>query len=91
MCVILDLMFLSFYCDYIVDEFAVFSFLQKKFSEIVNFRRPTEATENKRGIISAAIIFGGGVRPPKISNYFRQLCCWPPKIMAYFWLIFSSS
>jgi hypothetical protein len=37
MCVILELMFLSFYCDYIVDEIAVFAFLQF-FSEIVNFR-----------------------------------------------------
>jgi hypothetical protein len=48
-------MFLSFYCDYIVDEIAVFfAFFQKKFSENVNFLRPTEAAENKRILFSAA-------------------------------------
>jgi hypothetical protein len=30
LCVILYLMFLSFYCDYIVDEFAVFLHFFKK-------------------------------------------------------------
>jgi hypothetical protein len=29
-CAIVDLMFLSFYCDYIVDEFAVFCIFFKK-------------------------------------------------------------
>jgi hypothetical protein len=33
--------FLSFYCDYNVDEFCViFCIFQKKLSEIINFRRP---------------------------------------------------
>jgi hypothetical protein len=50
-------------------------FFKKQFSKIVNFWRQPEAAENKRGIISAAIIFGSDVWPPKISNYF--------------WLIFS--
>jgi hypothetical protein len=46
MCVILDLMFLSFYCYYIVDEIAVFCIFSNFFSEIVNFRRPNDAAEN---------------------------------------------
>jgi hypothetical protein len=30
-CAIVDLMFLSFYCDYIVDEFVFFAFFSKIF------------------------------------------------------------
>jgi hypothetical protein len=39
-CAIVDLMFLSFYCDYIVDEFAVIFEFFHFFSEIINFRWP---------------------------------------------------
>jgi hypothetical protein len=40
-CAIVDLMFLLFYYDYIVDEFAViFAIFSIFFSEISNFRRP---------------------------------------------------
>jgi hypothetical protein len=48
-CAIVDLMFLSFYCDYIVDEFAVIflHFFKLFFSEIINFWRPQWAAENK--------------------------------------------
>jgi hypothetical protein len=54
MCVILELMFLSFYCDYIVAKIAVFfAFFKFLFSEIVNFRRPTESAENNHVIFSA--------------------------------------
>jgi hypothetical protein len=49
----------------------------KKISEIINFWRSHWAAENKPGIFSAAFVFGGDV--------------WPPKINAYFWLIFSGS
>jgi hypothetical protein len=69
MCVILDLMFLPFYCDYIVDEIVVFfAFFKKTFSENVNFRRPTDAAENKRLLFSTA-----GTWPPKIKAYFRLI------------------
>jgi hypothetical protein len=48
-CAIVDLMFLSFYCAYNVDEFAViFCIFQKKIFEIINFRQPQWATENKQ-------------------------------------------
>jgi hypothetical protein len=60
--------------------FCIFS--KKKFSENVNFRRPTETAKNKRLLFSAAVVFGGAAWPPKIS-YFRRLACWPPKI-SYF-------
>jgi hypothetical protein len=77
-------MFLSFYCDYIVDKIAVFlHFFKKKFSKNVNFRRPTEAAKNKRLLFSTAVVFGGAAWPPKIIPYFRRLACWPPKI-SYF-------
>jgi hypothetical protein len=83
LCVILYLMFLSFYCDYIVDEFAVFFAFFQKNSEIINF--------------------GGHLRPPKIvagnfrrpdtpaanNHLFSAAMCQPPKIIAYFRLIFS--
>jgi hypothetical protein len=36
-----------------------FAFLQKEFSEIINFRRPTKAAKNKHDIFSLAIVFGG--------------------------------
>jgi hypothetical protein len=52
-------MFLSFYCDYIVAEIAVFLHFFNFFSEIVNFRRPTEAAENRHDIFSSVVIFGG--------------------------------
>jgi hypothetical protein len=78
MCVLLELMFLSFYCNYIVDEIAVFYISSKKLSKIVNFRRRCLAVENKP-LFSAArcqspkimacfrLIFSGGQRPPKIG------------------------
>jgi hypothetical protein len=41
MCVILKLLFLSYYCDYVVAEIAIFLFISTFFySELVNFRRP---------------------------------------------------
>jgi hypothetical protein len=40
-CAIVDLMFLSFYCDYIVDEFVViFSFLSNFLLNITSKSRP---------------------------------------------------
>jgi hypothetical protein len=62
-CAIVDLMFLSFYCDYIVDEFAViFCLFSKKFSEIINFLP----------LFSAGVYFRRlGDKPPKIC-YFRR-------------------
>jgi hypothetical protein len=37
---VVDLMFLSFYCDYIVDEFVViFCIFSNFFYEVINFRR----------------------------------------------------
>jgi hypothetical protein len=50
MCVILELMFLSFYCDYIVAKIAVFCIF---FSEIVNFWWLKEDAKNNRGSFSA--------------------------------------
>jgi hypothetical protein len=77
-------MFLSFYCDYIVDKIAVFfAFFQFFFSENVNFRRPTEAAENKRLLFSTDVVFGGAAWPPKIKAYFRLIFSGgqkPPKI-----------
>jgi hypothetical protein len=65
---------MSFYCDYIVDKIAVFlHFFKKNFSENVNFRRPTETAKNKRLLFSAAVVFGGAAWPPKIKAYFRLI------------------
>jgi hypothetical protein len=81
LCVILYLMFLSFYCDYIVDEFAVFCIFQKN-SEIINFGghlRPPK------------IVAGNFRRPdtPAANNHlFSTARCQPPKIIAYFRLFF---
>jgi hypothetical protein len=53
-------MFLSFYCDYIVDEFIVFvAFFQIFFSEIINFRWPPEAAEREIGSNLFLNDFGG--------------------------------
>jgi hypothetical protein len=49
-------MFLSFYCDYIVDEIAIFCIFQIFFSKIVNFRRPNDVAENKCGLFLVATI-----------------------------------
>jgi hypothetical protein len=48
------------YCDYIVDEFVViFCIFLIFFSEIINFRRPQWAAENKEYYFRQAFIFGG--------------------------------
>jgi hypothetical protein len=85
LCVIRYLMFLSFYCDYIVDEFAVFCIFSKKNSEIINFGghpRPSK-------------IVAGNFRwpdtPAANNHLFSAARCQPPKIIAYFRLVFLAA
>jgi hypothetical protein len=75
MCVILLLLFLPYYCNYIVVEIAVFAFISYFFSEIAYFWLAHGVAENNPGIISAGV------------NFWRPEL-WLPKINLYFWLIF---
>jgi hypothetical protein len=82
MCVILLILFLSYYFDYNVVEIASFFISFIFFSKIAYFRWPLAATENNPGRLSAAVLW-----PPK-TGYFPRPWSWPPKINLYFQLIF---
>jgi hypothetical protein len=96
MCVILELMFLSFYCDYIVDEITVFLHFFKKVSLkllifggqlrppkiiMAYFRRGHLPAKNKP-LFSASRLLAAE------NKLFSAGRCQPSNIMAYFRLIF---
>jgi hypothetical protein len=87
-CAIVDLMFLSFYCDYIVDEFVVifciFSIFSLKLLIFGGLVFGVVRLTAKNSLFSAA-----RCQPPKVNDYFRRLFCWPPKI-SYFRLLATS-
>jgi hypothetical protein len=71
-CVFLELLFLSYYCDYIVVEIAIFLHFFHNFSlKLFIFGDNVWAAENKHGNFRWPV-----PRPP------NEL--WPPKIISYF-------
>jgi hypothetical protein len=54
MCVILELLFLSYYCDYIVAEIVVFAFILIFSLKLLIFGGQLVAAENNHGTFSAA-------------------------------------
>jgi hypothetical protein len=73
-----------------------FAFFQKNFSEIINFRRPQRAAENKEHYFRQAFIFGGQVtshrkltifggqvEAAKNNSLLSAAVCWPPKITCF--------
>jgi hypothetical protein len=69
----------------------LFFYFFKKISEIVNFRRPTETVENSHSILAAEnkFLFSAARLLFAENSLFSAVRCQPPKIIAYFGLIFS--
>jgi hypothetical protein len=88
-------MFLSFYCDYIVDEFVfIFCIFLKIFylkllifgglsgpPKIIStiFGR-TLFSAGRGQAVENSLFLAARCQPPKVNSYFRRLFCWPPKI-----------
>jgi hypothetical protein len=91
MCVILELLFPSCYCDYIVVEIVVHSFLSYFFSEIAYFWRPKVGPpkitlgKSRRSPFSAA-----GTQAVE-NSLFSAAELWPQKISVYFQLNFLAA
>jgi hypothetical protein len=67
-----------------------FAFFSIFLSEIINFRRPYKAAENKQLTAGNSLFPAATCQPPLVNIYFRRLSSRPPKI-AYFRLIFLAA
>jgi hypothetical protein len=59
MCVILELLFLSYFCDYIVAKIVVFCIYFNFSLKLVIFGGKLVTAENNHGTFSTTFIFGG--------------------------------